>query len=237
MILQKLLDKGKIYATVIARQLYEYCRANESNYPQTHYWNNLFIRLINEHYELMWNKYLGKIFLDSWKGEFFVVHTIANRKLNIICNTPEKIDNLIKWCSQNEKKKAHVRIARNILLRIRKKEQDNLEDKILEVSSSLGQDTPSIPTKWNDAILALLKKYDDDLFLGAIITNLSSYFLAGDQASLYYFKCAEYLEELKGQFSLKINQWIASESNKFRLTADKNKQQEEEFSAIAETEI
>ncbi len=205
-VLVQLIELKEESVEIIAEQLNDYCARMSSNYPPTYYWNNLFPILIDKCYTLIWNKYLGELFLRDWHGCFFIKHLL---NLNLLINSENKSKLLLEWCISNKDRTAHILIARNIVI-------FDKNDQCI------------------DFVVDLIKLFDDDLkLLDAIYIRMNEYSWQGD-ISNYYLKCIQQLKNMKHHFINNdfILEWINTSIQNFKNQHASTKQKEDERNLI-----
>lgn len=205
-VLIKLIELKEDAVKIIAEQLNDYCAIMLNNYPPTYYWNNLFPILIDKCYDLIWNKYLGELFLQDWHGCFFIKHLLD---LNSLINSESKSKLLLEWCIINKDRDAHILITRNISI----------------------FDENDQCTKF---IINLIEYFQhDNKLLDAINSNMNEYFWSGD-VSNYYLKCINQLDNMKATFYNNefVSNWIRNSRENFELQYKSQKQREDEFKFI-----
>lgn len=206
-VLVKLIELKEDMVEQISSQLNDYCVKMLHGYPATHYWHNLFSILINKAYTVIWNKYLGELFLQDWQGCFFV-RNILN--LNLLCDSDDRSKLLLEWCRHNKDRKAHILMARNIVI--------------------FDENDQCIPF-----VINLIKSFNEDAeLLDAINSRMNEYSWQGD-VSNYYLKCLTQLENM--QRNLIDNDfvlvWIDEARQNFKKQYELRKKEEDEFKLIA----
>jgi hypothetical protein len=205
-ILDKLLVANPDSKLLISKSLYEYCKSQVEHYYSMYHWSNILPKLIEQCYSLIWNQYLGELFLQDLQSCFYIKQLL---NLNSLFETPERAELLLNWCIENKTKKAHVLIARHAWI-------FDKEDKCYSF------------------IIELIKTFNtNDELLDAIFINMQEYSWQGN-VSEYYQKCLKQLHNLKAEFIYDdfVLEWIEKCQKYFESQYNTTKQQEEEFSLV-----
>lgn len=206
-VLVKLIELKCDTVAQISSQLNDYCIKMLHEFPINCYWYNLFPILIDKCYKIIWNKYLGELFLQDLQGAFFIKQIL---NLNLLFNSEDKSKLLIEWCINNKDRNAHILIARSISI-------FNENDQCVNF------------------IIDLIKSFDDtsDL-LHSIYLNMNEYSWIGD-VSNYYLKCTNQLDKMRQHFSDNdfVLMWIKDTQHDFEQQYKSTKQREDEFNLMA----